>query len=87
MFPPLTCGDQLSESLASLGLCLTGLSSLLVWTGGLRSSLCSGGGDSLTVGEHEAVSTSGLVPRGREREDKMQSSMGNNLGSEVEEKQ
>jgi len=55
-------------------------------TGVLRGTVCSGGVVSLRAGEQEAVSMTDLVPGGNEREERMQSSIGNNLGSTVENK-
>lgn len=90
-FPPLTCSCQLPESPVSLSLCvivselcLIALSRLLVLLGALGRPLRSGGVESLRAGEQEVVT--GLVTGGRDREERMQSSIGNNLGSTVERK-
>lgn len=92
-FLPLTCSCQLSESPDSLSLCLIvsellldGLSRLLVLLGALRRPLCSGEAGSLRAGEQEVVFMTALVPGGSDRDERMQSSIGNNLGSTVESK-
>lgn len=51
-----------------------------------RRPLCSGGFESVRAGEPAEVFVTGLVPGGRDREERMQSSIGNNLGSTIEEK-
>lgn len=88
MFPPLTRSCQLPESLVSFGLCLAvsellllAFSGLLVLKGALRLSLCSGGFESLRAGGQAVVFMTDLVPGGKDREERMQSSIGNNLGS------
>lgn len=50
-----------------------------------RRPLCSGELESWRVGEQVVVFISGLVPGGRDREERMQSSIGKNLGSASEE--
>ena len=86
MLWPLTCSCQLPESLVCLGLCLTvsellllAPSRLLALTEASRDPLCSGEFDSLRTVEQDA----GLVPGGSDRDERMQSSIGNNLGSAV----
>ena len=51
-----------------------------------RRPLCSGGFESVRAGEPEEVFVTALVPGGRDREERMQSSIGNNLGSTIREK-
>lgn len=92
-FPPLICCCQMPESLVSLSLCLIvsellllGLSRVLVLMTASRRPLCSGEAESLRAGEQEAVLMTGLVPGGSDKEERMQSSIGNNLGSTIESK-
>lgn len=54
--------------------------------GALRRPLCSGEAGSLRAGEQEVVFMTALVPGGSDRDERMQSSIGNNLGSTVESK-
>lgn len=76
MFPLLSCSCQ--ESLASFGLCLavSELILLVLKETSRRSP----------AGEQEVVFMTGLVPGGRDREERMQSSIGNNRGSTDEKK-
>lgn len=52
----------------------------------LRCPLGSGEAESLRAGEQEVVLMTGLVPGGSDREERMQSSIGNNLGSTTKSK-
>lgn len=60
-------------------LLLFGLSRADMLVSASRHPLCSG--ESLRAGEQEAVLMTALVPAGSDKEERMQSSIGNNLGS------
>lgn len=83
---PVTCWCRKPESLVSLGFTVSELlpfdfSRVLALTRGSMCPLCSGEVESLSAGEHEVVFTTGFVPGGSDKEERMQSSIGNNRGS------